>query len=635
MFSFKNISLLVALCSSMASFGQSYTGSSSIILQAPLVEQTSAVTLNGSLLNLIVTHQDIDKELYPAQAHVDDKKYEAAQLRKLNTNTTIVPNKKTRGAAPAMGKNFKGNQLHVFVPTDNSIAISKNGLIVSVDNYNVTYADSSGTIIKDSIVWLDFVNNNASFTNGMYDPRVTYDNIHDRFILVILHGPANIAKTRIVTAFSKTNNPMDGWNIYALPGNPLNDTSWADYPNIGVNNNELFINVNLFKGPPTYNYNQTAIYQVSLANGYGGASALDYKVWAGNITNPDGKPGFTLVPAPNGFGDSNTEKDMWFVSTWPDGDTVVNTFRITEELYSPIVQLEKREFKIPKFTVCPNGFIYDPPTGYKDSISTGSSVTQSAFYADSFIHFTFDATINNGDCGIYYGRINLRNNTVATAKYGENKSMLAYPALAAWGHTPKDKSVCIAYLQCDTATYPQVAAITIDDAMVVSTPTLIKKGDTTINMLYPPQYPNFPERWGDYTGIQRKYGAKNPEVWVGAGYAGNNSRKASYNTWIAQLVNGANPLSNNALPLVSNAAVTVFPNPVYQECVVEINLPTADVVNIHITNLQGQIVKQVYKNDVPKGKSSFTFNKGILPAGVYIVNIITTSGNTTNKIVVE
>jgi hypothetical protein len=168
-------------------------GKASPIQQTPLLESTTAATLQGKLWNIVVENKEAEVELYPTSARVEEKKEAFAKLRAAGTQQYSLP-KKTRTLAPVQGINFKGNQLHSLVPTDNSMAISRDGRIVSVDNWNLTYADNTGTIIKDSIVWNDFLNNNANFQNGKYDPRVIYDNVHDRFITIILTAPADFKK---------------------------------------------------------------------------------------------------------------------------------------------------------------------------------------------------------------------------------------------------------------------------------------------------------------------------------------------------------------------------------------------------------------------------------------------------------
>jgi Secretion system C-terminal sorting domain len=627
---------ILGIASTVISIAQVPTGAASSIQQAPLLESTTEATLQGPLWNVVIENQEAEKDMYPSGSNILQIKAMLAQQRDANKNLLPTTNtsKKTRALPPTKGVNFKGNQLHSLVPTDNSMAVSKDGRIVSADNWNLLYTDVNGTIIKDSIVWNDFLNYNVNFQNGKYDPRVIYDNVHDRFIVVILCAPADVVKNKIAIAFSKTNNPMNGWNIYGLGGNPLSDSSWADYPNIGINNNELFINVNLFKGQPTYAYNQSVIYQINMANGYGAGAMLDYKVWASNIQTLDGKPGFTIVPASDGMGQASTSKNMWFVSNWPDGDNGVNAFQITEDIYGSSAQLLSYRYSVPTFSVCANGFIYDAPTGYKDSINTGSSVVQNAYIIDSVLHYTFDANVGTGWCGVQYGRIDLRAQTATTKAFGNSGTLLCYPAIASFGHTAKDKSAVICYLQADTSLYPQVCAVAVDDAMNFSTPIVLKKGDTTINMLYPPAQNNIAERWGDYTGIQRKYNTAMPEVWCAGAYAGNNSRKASYNTWMTQLLNG-----NAALPIApitkSATNASVYPNPSYQEFNYTWQQATEQNVHIYIINISGQIIKEIFNGDMEKGQHTIRFNKGAMASGQYFLMMDAAATSEKIRIVVQ
>jgi hypothetical protein len=170
--------------------------------------------------------------------------------------------------------------------------------------------------------------------------------------------------------------------------------------------------------------------------------------------------------------------------------------------------------------------------------------------------------------------------------------------------------------------------------MNYSTPIVLKKGDTTVNVLFPPAYNNIPERWGDYTGIQRKFGTTIPEVWCAGAYGANNSRPAAYNTWISQLVNAGLPLStigNTKQQLGSK----LYPNPVYQNFTYTWHQTKDQFITISILNLQGQVVKVLFADNSTEGDHTLNFNKGALAAGQYMMALSSNNEVESVQFVVE
>jgi len=77
-----------------------------------------------------------------------------------------------------------------------------------------------------------------------YDPKLIYDPIQDRFVLVFLKDN-DAANSRIIVCFSSTNNPSDPWHVYRLNGNPLNNNRWTDFPAISLSETGLVVTANL------------------------------------------------------------------------------------------------------------------------------------------------------------------------------------------------------------------------------------------------------------------------------------------------------------------------------------------------------------------------------------------------------
>lgn len=527
---------------------------------------------------------------------------------------------KTTASNPTIGTNFKGNELKTWTPTDNSIAISNGGIIVSCVNYGVEYHQDNGTPILQNHTWTDFVNN-ALLNQAKFDPRVLYDNQHDRFIIVLLHGFSSTT-SKILVCFSKTNNPVDGWNIYQLSGNPYQDSAWSDYPTIGISDDDLFINCNKFGDAPNYDFKKTYIYQVSLNEGYAG-TALQYGMW-NNIYTPDNNDGLTLYPASQGMGQSMSEK-MYFVQMMPDSGSQVYLYEINGKLSSPNKTFTAFQYPIPHFEVCANALQKDPTSGNLDSLSTGSAWTQNAFYLNRTVHFTNGVDMGNGWCGIQYGRIYLDSNKAVVTQYGDQGTDLAYSAVAAFGHDSTDQGVAIAYVQSDSNITPQCGVISVDNAMTWSSLQVVKPGDTVVNILYPPAYAVQPERWGDYTGICRKFNGLQPEVWLGAAYGANTPpRLASYGTWIAQIL--SNEPSTTVQLQQEDAKLSVYPNPAVDLFTLEFENQTPGIVTAGLYDATGKLMKALFNDYLRLSKNKITFNKLALPSGNYYIMISNQSG---------
>lgn len=523
---------------------------------------------------------------------------------------------KTTANNPVISTNFKGNELKTWTPTDNTVAISNNGFIVSCTNFGIEYYDSLGNPILQNHTWDAFVNNLA-LNQAKFDPRVLYDNKNDRFITVLLHGFSSTT-SKILVCFSKTNNPVDGWNIYQLSGNPYNDTTWTDFPTIGINDDELFINGNRFGDAPNYAWKESYIYQIGLADGYNG-TPLTFALW-NNLQTPDMKDGVTCYPASDGQGKSLKNK-MYFVCLQPDSGSNVYLFRLDGNLASSNPTMNVSQYAIPPYEVCANAFQKDPTTGNIDSLYTGSAWTQNAFSLHRTIHFTYCADIMNGWCGLMYGRIFLDSNKAEVTAFGSPGTDLSYPAVASFGYDSADNGAVIAYVRSDSSITPECGVISVDHYFTWSNLQTVKTGDTCVNILYPPNYPVSPERWGDYTGICRKYNSPIPQAWMAAAYGANTlPRRASYGTWIAKILTAESPVVAGITENNSNkSTIKLFPNPASKLFTLEFENKKAGKVNITLYSIHGQVVRVLFNDVLRASQNQLSFNTLMLAPGTYFI----------------
>lgn len=584
--------------------------------QAPLVSSTDASNITTPHWN--VTIQSIynkSKSGLFNTPNLKRKKFNPKLQSILDGNVALNAQSKTTATNPIIGTNFKGNELKTWTPTDNTIAISNGGIIVSCINYGIEYYDSTGTPMLQNFTWDAFVNNLA-LNQAKFDPRVLYDAKHDRFITVLLHGFSSTT-SKILVCFSKTNNPIDGWNIYHLSGNPYNDTTWTDYPTIGINDDELFINGNRFGDAPNYNWKESYIYQVGLQEGYAGVP-LQYGIW-NNLQTPDLKDGVTCYPASDGQGKSLKDK-MYFVCLQPDSGSKVYLFQLDGNLTSSNPTMSVSQYNIPPYEVCGNAFQKDPTSGNIDSLYTGSAWTQNAFSLGRVIHFTYCADILNGWCGLMYGRIWLDSNRADITSFGIPGSDFAYPAVASLGYDSLDQSVAIAYVNSDSSKTPECGVISVDHNFTWSAPQVVKTGDTSVNILYPPNYPISPERWGDYTGICRKYNSTIPQAWLGAAYGTNTPpRKASFGTWIAQVLTSENPVGLQNITNSQKNLQVIYPNPTHDLFTIEFKNEISGRVSVELYHSNGQLVRILFDDVLRTSINQLSFNKLMLTPGTYFI----------------
>jgi hypothetical protein len=484
-------------------------------------------------------------------------------------------------------------------PLDNNIAISNGGIIVSVSNDILEIDDSQGSLLY----YNDFVTFfNSSSIQNVCDPIVLYDNQVDRFILFFQESSGVAVNSKLCIAFSKTNDPSTGgWWKYLITGNPLNDGSWFDYPKMSISSNELYITGNLFY--ETGGFNEAILYQLDKNDGYNGA-ALTWQYWH----NISGSP-FTLLPVGHGQG-LNFGPGCYLVATKSAGSSAIDLYDLTDYMSG---NPSLNHYVIPTTSYSPAANANQ--LGSSCMLDNGDCRSLSGFYLDGTIHFVFHSDIGNGWNGINYNRLSVSNGSNISAMIGlEGSYDYSYPAIASIGNGITDKSVIIGFLRSGSDIYPQVRAINCDNSMSWSSSILVKGGEDFASYTS-----STTERWGDYTGACRKYNSGS--VWMN-GMFGNPENE--WDTWIAEISIGQNGLEETAN---TSSKIKVSPNPVYNNYSIEFKLEQSKEIEILIVDQNGNVLKSLYSGFAHSGTNKFSFNKGMLPSGMYFLEILDQSKN--------
>ncbi len=651
------------------------------ILQAPRAGvykyDPNATRWMSNLANFEIEHEGPDPDLY---YKIKAEKKAIKQYHPANPKH-FSPGRSKRTEDPNISRNFLGNEMANGTPPDNTMAISNGGIIVSVDNNSIAYFDEDGTLLF-SEVHFDFFSSLSGLVNDFFDPKVLYDAEADRFIYLILHGsgPNN---SKVLVATSQTNDPQDGWWLYDLTGNPLDDNSWLDYPHIGYSENEIFITGNLFYGGA--GFNQSVIYQIEKDPIYAG-NTMNYQVWS-NILDGLDDPPFNIVPAPPGQ-DGGFQAGIYLVSNVNNGGKWVHLYELTNDMGNnpqlDVIALETPE----RYEVPADG----AQKGAAAGMDNGDCRVQSAFYLNDIVHLVFSSDYDNsGYSSIIYGRVNVTDQSLAISTVGSNSYDYAFPSVASFSASAEDQSVIIGFLATGASIFPETRVINCDHHMNWSNSVLVKDGEGFVDLMFGPN-----ERWGDYSGISRRHNEEKPTIWFTGCYGTDQNR---YSAWIAEIqgtgsgpnaaftqniTSGNAPLtvtftnqSTNAtsyqwdmgdgsitsqenptwvfptkgtyhvfltaynnygsavadefilvevMPGIDEAAdgrgsVKVFPNPVADLFYLEFDLEERTMLDISIVDVQGKLVKNLYKASVKSGRNQLSFNKNALPAGVYYVVI--------------
>ena len=126
-------------------------------------------------------------------------------------------------------------------------------------------------------------------------------------------------------------------------------------------------------------------------------------------------------------------------------------------------------------------------------------------------------------------------------------------------------------------------------------------------------------RWGDYTGISRKQNSSPPEVWLSGSYGAVQAGENALNTWIGQIT-----WETTGIPVPStnpSEVARIFPNPASDIFQLEFSMDKSAIVEISLFDGSGRMVKFLLKDRAEEGKNLFSFNKGVLANGVYVLQV--------------
>jgi len=545
-----------------------------------------------------------------------DEKADAAllQSRKDSLLRSLHPapgqaGKHTARTATDTAHSWKGWTANLYnngTPADNELAVSNSGMMISVMN-STLYKYDVGADTSMGVLSLQSFFSSLGNVQDKYDPKVIYDEGANRFVLVCLGGYLDTT-SNIFVAFSESDNPNGNWNFYLVPGNPLNDTLWSDFPSVSLTQQELFITINHIHNNQPWQtaFVRSAIWEIKKNHGYAG-DTLGALLHTGIQFN--GKNCRNICPVKGGsmlYG-----PDAWFLSE-RNFDIRNDTFfliHLNDTMGAPGQLLTVRPVLADADYFVPVNALQPGPGQHP--LQTNDSRVLSAFYENQRIQLVGNTTDTlSGRAAFYHGIITGPDTALGLhlTIIKDDTLHLGYPNIAYAGMNASDQRAIINCLYSNKLTFPGVAALCFDGVNGYSAITKIKQGKNYVSIV------SGNERWGDYSGSQRLYGQPGL-VWINGSYA-NTGKK--YDTWVAELSLLPPPAGLPAMALES-PSVQVFPDPAAGPFQIAFRNEHAGVFQFALYDVQGRLVQRLLQEWVDEGENQFTFSLQPLPAGCYML----------------
>lgn len=507
---------------------------------------------------------------------------------------------------PSIGFSFDSNTHYNGTPMDNSVAINDNDVIVSVNNGGFFVHNFTGTQLA-AFSWYGFTGYDC------YDPRVIYDAVAKRFIVVALSGNQS-STSRMIMLFSNSMNPLSTWNQYSVRATNITSSigtgTWMDFPAMGLSEREVFITMNIFSNSNTFQ--KSIIFQYPHATGYSGGTFTAGSIWS--VSNSPFH-GYHVTPAPNGWS-GRFSKGQYFVVSKSSGDYRYRLLYITNHLNSsPAAQMNQ-------WTV--NGTSYSLPSdafqpGTSKRLDVGSCAVQNAFILNGVIHFTLITKNSSNVSKVRYVRMTT-GTSPSTQNYTFNsnaENYLAYPSVVPYSNNAlngPDKNVIIGMLSSNaTSHHPSIRVVNCDDGGSWSNSVIVRSGQNFVSYTS-----NSVQRWGDYIGMCRDHatGAQ-PRVWIAGSYGTVDNR---YRTRIAQ-IGAQGPLTSidEPEPATPLSEASLYPNPAMDRVTFEFIYAHDARLRIAIMDAQGRMVKEVFAGSPRHGRNRISFSVDDLSPGLYVV----------------
>lgn len=148
-------------------------------------------------------------------------------------------------ASYSIGQNFTGSSYNDsgFIPPDSMGAVGPSHIVELINGRYAVFS-KTGTFIEGSSLNAFWINAGVTPAGSFaFDPRIIYDSHSSRWFAVAVDNAG--AANNILVAVSGSNDPTGGWTGFAIDSDSDN-THWADFPMLGINQDVVVVTANMF-----------------------------------------------------------------------------------------------------------------------------------------------------------------------------------------------------------------------------------------------------------------------------------------------------------------------------------------------------------------------------------------------------
>jgi len=434
----------------------------------------------------------------------------------LNYMNDPLAGNQTDSPDPTIFKSFQGFlDPGSYIPPDLYMAVGPTH-VIGVDNGRFRIWDKEGRLVKT--ISADAWYSSTLSVVSAFDPKVQYDHIAKRWIMVWLDQDDATSRGNYMVSVSADSIPLGTWYNYALPSNvngTTNSNSWGDYQGVGFDDQAVYLTSNQFAFGGSFQ--GTRIRIISKADLYSNtAGPVHWKdLW--DIREPNSF-GNTFGARPTIMYSTSSEYYLLVQSPFSTG-TFVTLYKITNPVTNPVMTAVN--VPVTQYSGPPSA---SQLGGGMAIESGGSNFQYEPVYKNGFlwaVHSVRNASFTTYS-SVSYLKINTStNSTVEDVSMGANGFWHFYPALS----VDKDNNLAITYSRSGTNEY--IGAFYTSrlstDPPGLSGSKLLQAGKTN----YVKDFGGGRNRWGDYTGIWLDPSDQN-NFWMLTEYA-----EAPANTWAA------------------------------------------------------------------------------------------------------